>query len=149
MTSKVYIALWLIRSTVAVLCFMVTDKPASQPVMSFKYLESMDVTWKSRCNPCVYLLGLFSVHVCCAYACISVCCVLAKPSWCGGKGSHQGVFLSHVPFYFLRQSLLLNREPAISVRLAGQWASRIFLSLPGPSPMLRNVISHPACSHWF
>lgn len=86
MTPKMYVALWLIRSTLAVLCFIVTDKPASQPVMSFKSLESMGALWKSPCNPCVYLFRLFSVHMCCAYACISVCCVPARPSWCGGKG---------------------------------------------------------------
>lgn len=43
MTSKMYIALWLIRSTLAVFCFLVTDKLLSQPGMPFKYLESMGV----------------------------------------------------------------------------------------------------------
>lgn len=103
---------WSVRSTLAVFCFILTDKPESQPAMPLKFLESMGVTWRSHCNPLVYFLRSFSVSACCAYTCLCVCPVLARASLCGGKGSHQGIFLRHFPLYFLRPGLSTNQSVA-------------------------------------
>lgn len=53
------------------------------------------------------------MHKCCAYTCISMYGLCSgQPFMCGGKGSHQDVFLSHFPAYFLKQGLFLAEQGA-------------------------------------
>lgn len=67
---------WSVRSTLAVFCFILTDKLASQPAMPFKSLESMYECYmkKPLQSFCLLFTVVFGIYVLCIYTPVCVPC---------------------------------------------------------------------------
>lgn len=76
MTLKMPIALWLVRSTIAVSCLIVTNEQLTNrphnPWCLSKCLESMSDTWKKK-SFCLLFTIVFGVHTGCTYTWVCVC----------------------------------------------------------------------------